>query len=100
MEGGVIANYGQTSTKPIEFTMSHVVKNIDLKGSTMGSRREFREMVQFVEKHKIKPIVHQVFKGLSVENVLNAASIMRDHAQFGKLVIEINDSNEPKLAQE
>lgn len=97
--GGIIANYGRTATQPTDFNWGLILNNIDLKGSTMGSRRgiiiiltwveftihanrtflyiELREMVSFVGKHKIRPIIHMVFKGLSVDNVLKAATEMR-----------------------
>ena len=78
--GARMVNYGQTSDKSgnsmtttdkggITFTMIHVFSNYDLCGSTMGSRREFHEMVAFVGKHKIKPLVSKVWKGLSEETV-------------------------------
>ncbi|KAL1936196.1 hypothetical protein VTP01DRAFT_330 [Rhizomucor pusillus] len=100
--GAIIANYGQTATgqagvQGINFTMNFVIKNIDLVGSTMGSRREFREMVKFVEQHKIKPIVSEVFRGPLVESAYKAIDIMKQHKQFGKLVIEIDPSDEPQL---
>jgi D-arabinose 1-dehydrogenase-like Zn-dependent alcohol dehydrogenase len=76
--GGIIANYGQTSTKdPVIFTMGHVLKNIDLRGSTMGSRKEFYEMVEFIGKHKIEPVVSQVWKGLTEDNIEDAYAVMR-----------------------
>ena len=40
---------------------SLVLKNVELKGSTMGSRDEFRKMVQFVNHHQIKPVVSSIF---------------------------------------
>ncbi|KAL9547816.1 hypothetical protein MBANPS3_005982 [Mucor bainieri] len=89
-QGGVIANYGQTSNEPITFSMYQVAQNIDLRGSTMGSRREFKEMVDFVDQYKIKPIVSKVFKGLSVESIQNAVDLMESSSQFGKIVVEIN----------
>lgn len=75
-QGGIIANYGQTSNEPVTFSMYQVAQNIDLRGSTMGSRREFKEMVGFVDQYKIKPIVSKVFKGLSVESVQDAVDFM------------------------
>lgn len=76
--GGIIANYGQTSAQqPVTFPMSYVLKNIDLRGSTMGSRKEFYAMVEFVALHKIKPVVSQVWKGLTDVNVEEAFSVMR-----------------------
>ncbi|KAG2224558.1 hypothetical protein INT45_004403 [Circinella minor] len=98
--GARMVNYGQTSDKSgnsmtstdkggIVFTMIHVFGNYDLRGSTMGSRREFHEMVAFVDKHKIKPLVSKVWKGLSEETVDEAIDYMANGHQQGKLVIEL-----------
>jgi D-arabinose 1-dehydrogenase-like Zn-dependent alcohol dehydrogenase len=37
----------------MQFDMLGVLKQIELCGSTMGSRREFVEMLSFVEQHKL-----------------------------------------------
>ncbi|KAL7317569.1 hypothetical protein PS15m_003909 [Mucor circinelloides] len=89
-QGGIIANYGQTSNEPITFSMYQVAQNIELRGSTMGSRLEFKKMIDFVNQYKIKPIVSKVFKGLSVDSVQNAVDLMESSSQFGKIVIDIN----------
>lgn len=76
--GGIIANYGQTaSVKGVTYSMAHVLKNIDIRGSTMGSRQEFRDMVQFVEEKKIRPIVSHVWSGLSSESIDESIAMMR-----------------------
>ncbi|CAO3647298.1 unnamed protein product [Cunninghamella blakesleeana] len=98
--GGIIANYGQTAGGPgVNFSMTNVLKNIDLCGSTMGSRQEFQEMVNFVGKHKIKPIVSHVWQGLTESSIHEAINTMKNGEQFGKLVLEINNSHPgtPKL---
>lgn len=46
------------------FPMQAVMKNVELKGSTMGSRREFGEMVQFVREKRIRPVVDRVVDGI------------------------------------
>lgn len=75
-QGGIIANYGQTSGIPINFSMYQVGQNLEVRGSTMGSRREFKEMVAFVDQYKIKPIVSSVLKGLSAKTVQDAVDEM------------------------
>lgn len=75
-QGGIIANYGQTSDVPVTFTTYQVGQNIELRGSTMSSRREFKKMIEFVAKYKIKPIVSEVFKELSVDSVQSAVDKM------------------------
>ncbi|KAG0228198.1 hypothetical protein BGW41_003517 [Actinomortierella wolfii] len=89
--GGIIVSYGMTTGPKVDFTMSAVLKNIEIRGSTMGSRKEFREMVSFVDKHKIKPVVSQVWQGL--EHSEDAFETMRNGKQFGKLVITIPGSS-------
>ncbi|OAD69621.1 hypothetical protein PHYBLDRAFT_116257 [Phycomyces blakesleeanus NRRL 1555(-)] len=92
--GGIISNYGQTvSGKGVSFSMMHVLKNIDIRGSTLGSRKEFREMVDFIDKHKIKPVVSFVWHGLSMASMDSAIEVMRRGDQFGKLVIEFDSQN-------
>ncbi|KAK0391271.1 hypothetical protein NLU13_0772 [Sarocladium strictum] len=90
-EGGVIAQYGMTVSPKMDWVMPAVLANIELKGSTMGSRREFRDMVAFVSKHKIKPVVSRVVKGLdNLEAIDGLFEEMEMGKQFGKLVIEID----------
>ncbi|OTA69408.1 oxidoreductase [Hypoxylon sp. EC38] len=93
--GGVIAIYGMTVGPKMDWTMSAVMKNLDLRGSTMGSRAEFRDMVEFVRKQQIRPVVSRVVKGLdNIEAIDDLFEDMRKGKQFGKLVIEISPSEE------
>ncbi|RCH80219.1 hypothetical protein CU097_004187, partial [Rhizopus azygosporus] len=88
-EGGIIVNYGQTVRDGgILYSVKHFVQNVEIRGSTMGSRAEFKEMVQFVDKHKIKPVVSHVWKGLNKSSFEEAVVTMHGGNQFGKLVIE------------
>ncbi|KAL8889533.1 MAG: hypothetical protein Q9215_003187 [Flavoplaca cf. flavocitrina] len=101
--GGVIVSYGITSIAPPTLPMQAVMKNIELKGSTMGSRREFGEMVRFVREHQIKPVVGRVVAGINnlggIDELFND---LNEGRQFGKLVVGMSDSNKvvqigPKL---
>ena len=58
----------------------------------MGSRKEFKEMVGFVDKHGIKPVVSTTVKGL--DRADEVFEIMKKGAQFGKLVVEVDDAGE------
>lgn len=90
--GGIISQYGMTVSPKMEWPMPAVLKNIELRGSTLGSKRELQEMVKFVSDHEIRPIVSRVVKGLG--NLDGIESLFKDMdagKQFGKLVIEIND---------
>jgi D-arabinose 1-dehydrogenase-like Zn-dependent alcohol dehydrogenase len=69
-----------------------MLKNIEIRGSTMGSRREFRDMVHFVSESKIRPVVSKVVSGLRDLDAVEALfEVMRDGKQFGKLVLQIAD---------
>jgi len=70
--------------------MPAVLNNLELKGTTMGYRKEFKEMVAFVNEKKIRPVVSRVVKG--IENIGEIDELfeeMKKGSQFGKLVVEI-----------
>ncbi|MDF1699095.1 MAG: zinc-binding dehydrogenase, partial [Saprospiraceae bacterium] len=60
-------------------------RQISLLGSTMGSDRDFQSMLDFVNTHKIKPVVDQVFE---LKDGPKAFARMEAGAQFGKIVIQ------------
>lgn len=72
------------------FLMQAVMKNIEIKGSTMGSRREFKEMVDFVRSEELAPVVSRTVQGIdNIEGIDSLFEEMKKGSQFGKLVIEI-----------
>jgi len=85
----------------LPFTMSAVLKNIEIRGSTMGSRAEFKDMVEFVRTHKIRPVISRTVQGLeNLEAIDTLFEDMKKGSQFGKLVVEIGsgrDGGESKL---
>lgn len=100
--GGVIAQYGMTVSPKMDWVMQAVLKNVELRGTTMGSKKEFKEMVEFVAEKKIKPVVSRVVKGIdNLEGIDGLFEDMKAGRQFGKLVIEFEsgdgESTSPKL---
>jgi NADPH:quinone reductase-like Zn-dependent oxidoreductase len=92
--GGVISSYGMTVGPKMDWLMQAVLKHVELRGTTMGSRKEFAEMVEFVRQHKIKPVVSRSVKGLTDLDAINGLfDEMKQGKQFGKLVIEIGSSS-------
>lgn len=90
--GGIITQYGMTASPQMNWNMSAVLHNIELKGTTMGSRKEFREMVDFVTEKQIRPVVSRVVRGLGdLEGIDSLFSEMEAGEQMGKLVVEIDD---------
>jgi D-arabinose 1-dehydrogenase-like Zn-dependent alcohol dehydrogenase len=71
--------------------MSAVLSNIDLRGSTMGSRKEFQDMVKFVAEHEVHPVVSRVVSGKlgDLDKWEDLYSDMKQGKQFGKLVYEL-----------
>ncbi|PNS21050.1 hypothetical protein CAC42_3387 [Sphaceloma murrayae] len=88
--GGTIVSYGMTIGPKMPFLMGAVLKNIDLKGSTMGSRKEFTDMVKFVSEKKVVPVVSRSVFGLeNLDGINSLFEDMKSASQFGKLVIEV-----------
>ena len=75
--GAIIAQYGDTAQLGgVKYNVDFFIKNVELRGTTMGSHVEFGKMVEFVGKHKIKPVVSQSFKGLTQENFEESVSLL------------------------
>ena len=75
------------------YTMKAVLKNVEIKGSTMGSRKEFKEMIAFVEANKLQPVISQVINGLEDINAIDGLfETMKRGSQFGKLVVSLKKS--------
>ncbi|KAL2851805.1 hypothetical protein BJX68DRAFT_254777 [Aspergillus pseudodeflectus] len=93
--GGVLSIYGMTVSPVMPFLMQAVLKNIDVRGSTMGSRKEFKDMVDFVKTHKVRPVVSRVVQSeLSDIAALDGLfQDMKEGKQFGKLVLEFGKSS-------
>lgn len=97
--GGVVVQYGMTVSPKMDWSMNAVLKNLELRGSTMGSRQEFKDMVAFVNEKKIKPIVSRSVKGIdNMKDIDGLFEDIRNGSQFGKLVIElVSDGSGSKL---
>lgn len=79
-----------TVAPKMDWTMNAVLNNLELKGSTMGSRKEFKEMIAFVNENKIKPVVSRTVKCIdNIKDIDGLFEDMKKGSQFGKLVIEI-----------
>jgi D-arabinose 1-dehydrogenase-like Zn-dependent alcohol dehydrogenase len=82
----------------MDWTMNAVLSNLELKGSTMGSRKEFKDMIAFVNEKKIKPVVSRVVKGIdNLKEIDELFDEMKKGSQFGKLVIELDNGSSSKL---
>jgi D-arabinose 1-dehydrogenase-like Zn-dependent alcohol dehydrogenase len=87
-----------TISPKMPFLMQAVLKNIEVKGSTMGSRKEFKDMVNFIKTRQVKPVVSRVVQGFDLDAINDLFEDMKKGSQFGKLVIEVSkDGAESKL---
>ena len=87
-----------TIAPKMDWSMNAVLMNLDLRGSTMGSRKEFKDMVAFVNEKKIKPVVSKVVQGLeNLKDIETLFDDMKSGSQFGKLVIELGGGASSKL---
>ncbi|KZV85528.1 NAD(P)-binding protein, partial [Exidia glandulosa HHB12029] len=93
--GAIIVCYGMTAVPVIKFTMREVMRNIQLKGSMMGSHKELREATEFIAKHRIVPVVSQVLDGL--ENAEEGFEALAKGSQMGKIVIKIRQPTTARL---
>jgi len=79
------------------FIMPAVLKNIEVRGSTMGSRKEFADMVKFVQEKNLKPVVSRYVSGIdNLDGINGLFEDMRNASQFGKLVVEIAKDDDVK----
>jgi len=93
--GGIISIYGMTTSPKMPFLMSAVLKNIEVRGSTMGSRKEFAEMIKFVQDTGLKPVVSRHVSGIdNLDGIDSLFEDMKNATQFGKLVIEVAKDGE------
>lgn len=59
-------------------------KQLNILGSTMGTNQEFADMLGFVSKHKIKPIVDTVWDRTEFKKAFDR---MESSSHFGKIIL-------------
>ncbi len=84
--GGKIITFGATTGGVRNFEIRKVFwKQISLLGTTMGSDKDFMNMVEFVNDYEINPVIDEVF---SAKDVIKAFEKMNSAGQFGKIIIK------------
>ncbi len=85
---GALVFYGATTGLPPKIDLYRMFFNqIRIQGSTMGSDHEFLEMLHFVEKHEIHPVISSEY---SLKEGIEAFNEMRDNQNFGKIILKIS----------
>jgi NADPH:quinone reductase-like Zn-dependent oxidoreductase len=88
--GGRIVVYGATAGNPTQgLDMVRLFfRQVQIRGSTMGTPDEFRTMLAFVEQHRIEPVLdHRVF---DLEDATAAHLHMQAGSQMGKIILQID----------
>jgi NADPH:quinone reductase-like Zn-dependent oxidoreductase len=87
--GGRFIFFGATLGNPTEgLEMAKMFfKQARIQGTTMGMPSEFHAMLDFVNQHRIEPVVDQVF---SFDDAVAAHQRMWNSEQMGKIVLALN----------
>ena len=84
---GTLVTCGATAgARPNDDLTAIFAKQLRIYGSTLGSREEFRQLLNFMAIKKIEPVIDSVFllnEAAAAQQRLEAAR------QFGKIVLQI-----------
>jgi NADPH:quinone reductase-like Zn-dependent oxidoreductase len=83
---GRIVCYGSTRGPAEKIELTRIFfKQVDIRGSTMGTDAEFHAMLQLVEGEKVKPLVDRV---IPLSRYAEADQLMEKGEQMGKIVVD------------
>lgn len=83
---GKIIFYGATNGLPANIDLYRMFWNqIALQGTTMGSDSEFFDMVNYIAKHEIRPVIDSI---RPFHDILSAFDAIKEPDSFGKLVVK------------
>jgi len=86
-KGGRLVTCGATSGGMANTDIQRLFWNqISIFGSTMGTRSEINELLNYMETSGTKPVIDKCF---SIKDAVDAQRYMEDKKQFGKILIEI-----------
>jgi len=88
--GGRVVSYGATSGVAQLDLRRLFWRHLDVRGSTMGSERDFREMLALVTAGKLRPLIDQV---VPLDQAEAALLRMERNAHMGKIVLQIKDKD-------
>jgi len=85
--GARIVIYGSTAGDKFEITATGIfLKSASIVGSQVGDPQDFRDMLAFVEKHQIKPVIERSFP---LAEAKEALLYLESSHKFGKVVVTI-----------
>ncbi|WCK52701.1 zinc-binding dehydrogenase [Aneurinibacillus sp. Ricciae_BoGa-3] len=85
--GGTLVTFGATAGDEIKIDIrSFFYGQLNLLGSTMGSREEFRGMLQFITKHEIRPVIDRYYP---LSEAGQALSRLKETQNMGNIGLHI-----------
>ena len=85
--GGRLITYGGTRGA-LEKLNTQIIfwRQLSILGSTMGSPAEFKDLLHFISRHQIRPIIDKLYYWDMVDQAFDS---MRDSSQFGKIAFSL-----------
>jgi zinc-binding alcohol dehydrogenase/oxidoreductase len=84
---GYIVNFGASSGDKVEIPLRTLFyPQFNILGTSMGSREEFEQMIEFITKHSLKPIIDKTY---SLSEAILAFDRMNEGEQFGNIALLI-----------
>ncbi|MBM4762938.1 zinc-binding dehydrogenase [Bacillus sp. B15-48] len=81
--GGTIVTFGASAGDEVQINLRNFFYGqFNLLGTTMGSAEEYKEMLNFIETHKIKPIIDRMYP---LDQFEQAFKRMDQAVQLGKI---------------
>jgi NADPH:quinone reductase-like Zn-dependent oxidoreductase len=85
--GGKLVTCGATSGMEAMTPLAHVFfRQLEILGSTMGSKADLYKIVKFVADGRLRPVVDRV---MPLSQAREAHELMESRAFFGKIVLEV-----------
>lgn len=85
--GGRIVTCGVTSGPTTQIDLRNIFwKHLEIKGSTMGNQKEYREVMDLIFQNKLNPIVDKTFP---LDRAREALEYLGGGIQFGKVLLQI-----------
>ncbi|NJP38932.1 zinc-binding dehydrogenase [Alkalicoccus luteus] len=86
-KGGTMVMFGASAGDEVKLNLREFFYGqYNLLGSTMGSHEEYRDMLAFISKHNVHPLMDQTF---SLDQAEEAFQRLDTGAQFGKIAFRI-----------
>ncbi|MBD8500070.1 quinone oxidoreductase family protein [Paenibacillus arenosi] len=85
--GGRVVQFGRSSGDKVEISLSTLFRNqYSILATSMGSAEEFCEMLQYIETHRIRPVIDKIYP---LEQAVQAFKRMEAGEQFGNIGLKM-----------